>query len=308
VVLNASARALHARSPMRRAIERAAARGGAELHATTTLAELEQVARAIAEKGPRAVVVAGGDGSHMNALSALARAWPTGVELPAFALAPGGTMNTVARNLGMLRPSPESAARLVGAVCADQARSRVTATLRVTDESAGDRVGFIFGSALVARFFDLYYRGATGPAGAARILAKVFAGSFAGSATAHFVLDPEAATLRVDGVEHPSARWSLLLASVVPDLGLHVRATFRAGSRTDRFHVVASGLHPRALAAQLPRALAGKPLGGDPHVDALAKEMEVRFERDDAAYVLDGDVVRATAVRVAVGPVVTVMT
>jgi hypothetical protein len=216
-------------------------------------------------------------------------------------------MNTVARNLGMPAASTAWATELVTAVCAGTARRRATGTLRVVDDRSGFRVGFIFGSALVARFFDLYYRGRPGPVGAARIAARVFAGTFTGSATARFVLDPEVAAIRVDGVDHPVRRWSLVLASVVPDLGLHMRATYRAGSCVDRFHVVASGLPPRALGAQMPRVLAGKPLTGEPRVDALAKELRVTFDDSEAAYVLDGDVVRATTVTVSVGPVVTIL-
>jgi diacylglycerol kinase family enzyme len=254
------------------------------------------------------VVVAGGDGSHMSALSALARAWPAGAPLPALALAPGGTMNTVARNLGLRSASGAWAAHLIGAACAGTARSTPTATLRIADDRGGLRVGFIFGSALVARFFDLYYRGRTGPVGAAAIAARVFAGSFAGSATARYVLDPERATLRVDGVDQAAREWSLLLASVVPDLGLRMRATYRAGRDLDRFHAVASGLSPQALGAQMHRVLAGKPLTGEPRVDALARELRVRFGNPEATYVVDGDVVAATEVTVTAGPVVSILT
>ncbi len=293
---------------MRRAMEAAAAREGALLHVTSTLDDLERAARTIASRGTDAVVVAGGDGSQMAALSALARHWPPGDPLPPVALAPGGTMNTVARNLGASAASPEAAARLVASVCSGSARSTPTATLAVTDDRAGSRVGFIFGSALVARFFDLYYRGATGPLGAARIAARVFAGSFTGSPTARFVLDPQPARVRVDGAEHPAERWSLILASVVADLGLHMRATYRGCERRDRFHVVASGLSPRALGAQMHRVLAGQPLQGEPRIDALAEELEVRFDDPDAAYILDGDVIPATRVTVARGPTVSVLT
>ncbi|HEX4447639.1 MAG TPA: hypothetical protein VH044_12910, partial [Polyangiaceae bacterium] len=59
---------------------------------------------------------------------------------------------------------------------------------------------------------------------------------------------------------------------------------------------------------QLPRALAGRPLLGEPSVDALVRSLRVGFEGDDGGYVLDGDVFRARAVRVEAGPVVSVLT
>jgi hypothetical protein len=100
-----------------------------------------------------------------------------------------------------------------------------------------------------------------------------------------------------------------VLASVVRDVGLHVRATYRAeeAAAAGRFHVVASGLSPRGLATQFGRVLTGRAMRGGPHVDALAKELRVRFDGDDAGYVLDGDVMHARDVRVATGPAIRVI-
>jgi hypothetical protein len=116
-------------------------------------------------------------------------------------------------------------------------------------------------------------------------------------------LRPTACALAIDGEVSPARAWSLILASVMRDVGLHVRATYRAGEVPGRFHVVASGLSPRRLALELPRVLAGRAMRGDPRVDALAASMRVAFdEPGGAAYVLDGDVLRAREVRVDAGP------
>jgi len=304
VVINRAARHLGATSPLRRTLIEAAAAHGAHLHETDTLEELEVVAQTIAARGTDAVVLAGGDGSHMGGLSALARAF--GGVLPPVALAPGGTVCTVARNLGMGGPAKAWAERVVRAVCARRAHTEEHATLRVSDDAdtRKDRVGFIFGAGLVARFFDEYYGGrAQGLVPAAGIAARVFAGSLAGTALARRVLSPAACTLEVDGEVAPAHAWSLVLASVVRDVGLHVRATYRAGEEPGTFHVVASGLPPRALALQAPRVLAGVALRGEPRIDTLARVLRVTFD-ERASYVLDGDVLRAREARVSVGPMV----
>jgi diacylglycerol kinase family enzyme len=303
VILNANAGRLRATSRLRRRIESAARRAGAALHVTCSLAELERVARRVAETGPEAVVLAGGDGSHMAALSELARVWPAPA-LPKIALLPGGTMNTVAGNFGTRAGDVE---RLLEAVRDGRAVETSTPTLHVADDRSLPRVGFIFGSALVARFFDVYYRSRTGALAAAAITARIFAGSFVGSPLASAVLDPERASLTVDGAAHPAPEWSLVLASVVAHLGLEMHPTYRARESAERFHVVASGLPPRALAAQLPRVVAGKPLTGDPRIDTLAAELTVSFARPDATYVLDGEVLPASAVRVTLGPTLSVL-
>jgi len=308
VIVNCNARRLGDRSPIRAAILDEARRGGARVHETRSLEELDRAARAIAQRGTRAVVLAGGDGAHMAGLSALARAFDGA--LPRVALAPGGTVCTVARNFGMRGPGQAWAQRVVRAACGAATRIEKRATLRVRDDAGGDRVGFIFGAGLVARFFDAYYaEPAPGLARAARIAARVFAGSLVGSPDAEAMLGRTACSLEVDGeiVGPGDARgWSLVLASVVRDVGLHILATYRAGEQPGRFHVVASGLPPRALGRQVPRVLSGRPMRGEPNVDALARTLVVAFEEENA-YVLDGDVMRAREARIEAGPEIAVL-
>lgn len=305
LVVNRNARRLGVDSPMRARLLATAERAGARVHETRSLAELERVAREIADRGTDAVVLAGGDGSHMGGVSALARAF--GGRLPRVAFAPGGTVSTVARNLVHASSSPAWGERLVRAVCDGSARARDVPSLRVRDDAGGDRVGFIFGAGLVAHFFDVYDAAPSqGIVPAARIAGRVFLGSLVGTPLARRVLAPVACGLEVDGDEQPARAWSLVLASVVRDVGLGVRATYRAGETFDRFHVVASTLSPRGLATQVPRVLSGRPMRSAGHaaVDAMAHSLRLRFDGDEASYVLDGDALRAREVRVEAGPVV----
>jgi diacylglycerol kinase family enzyme len=302
VIVNRNAGRLRDGGALRAAIFGAAERAGARVHETRDLQELESVARDLAARGSDAVVLAGGDGTIMAGLSALSRAWPAGISLPPIAIAPAGTVCTVARNFGARGPSSSEAEAAVAAACR---RERVSSrpTIRVRDREGGDRIGFIFGAGLVARFFEVYYAAPRqGLGAAASIAARVFAGALTGSGTAARVLERTACTLAVDGVAQSSRAWSLLLASVVRDVGLHFLATYRAGEDPGRFHVVASGLEPRSLGLRMPRVIAGRPLGGEPGVDALARTLSVDFDGGGAAYVLDGDLFRAGSVTVEAGP------
>jgi diacylglycerol kinase (ATP) len=301
VIVNRNAHRLAADTAVRRALLAAAARGGARVCETKTLSELERLACAIAARGTDGVVLAGGDGSHMAGVSALSRAFAGA--LPPVALAPGGTVCTVARNFGMRGTASAWTNRLVLAACTGAARVERKATLRVRDDTGGERVGFIFGAGLVARFFDVYYGSPRqGIAAAAGIAARVFAGSFVGSPLAGRVLDPTPCAVSVDGALHEWRGWSLVLASVVRDVGMHLLATYQAGQALDRFHVVASGLRPRRLGPQMLRVLAGRPLRGEPHIDTLARSMRLHFDAPSGAYVLDGDIVRAQEAQVDLGP------
>ncbi|MDP8999499.1 MAG: hypothetical protein M3O46_05250 [Myxococcota bacterium] len=302
IILNRNARRLANDGRLYRNLLAAASRGSARVHETRTLHDLDRVVREIAGRGTDAVVLAGGDGSHMAGVSALSATF--GMALPPVALAPCGTVCTVSRNFGIHGNSGAWATRLVVGVCSGATHIERKATLRVSDETGGDRVGFIFGAGLVARFFDVYYASSrSGLTNAAVIAGRVFAGSFVGTAFARRILQPTRCTASIDGVPHPGREWRLILASVVRDVGLHLLATYRGGEALDRFHVVASGAPPRALAAQAPRVLAGLPLRGDPRIDALARSLTVHFDATSGAYVLDGDVFHTREARVEPGPV-----
>jgi len=282
-----------------RAIRDAAAAPSARIFETRSLGELDDAVRASA--GAARIVLAGGDGSYMAGVTAIARACQVERRpLPEIALAPGGTVSTVARNWGAHGRMDASAARVVDAAVRGSGRAIRKPTLRVNDA-----IGFIFGAGLVATFFDEYYAAPRqGYAGAAAIVARIFAGSFVGSRLARKVLTPQPCTLIVDGVRRAPNAWSLVAASVVPDLGLHMRLTYRAGEETDRVHVVASPVGPLALGPQMPLVLAGQRLRGRDHVDALARELVVRFP-EESSYVLDGEVIRAREARVTAGPQLT---
>jgi diacylglycerol kinase family enzyme len=311
LILNRHARHLTGDGPIRRALLDSAREVGAQVHETGDLDALEAAARTIAGRERPRVILAGGDGSYMAGVTALRRAFGKR-PLPPIALAPGGTVGTVARNWGGAADSgwgAKGAARVVlRAASADVVTAR-RPTLHVRDERGNDHVGFMFGAGLVAGFFDEYYAAPEqGYVTAARIVARVFAQSFVGGALAKRVLEPVGATLTVDGREASARAWSLVLASVIRDVGLHMLVTPHAGETPGAFHLVASPLAPGALGPQMPRVLAGRPLRGAGHVDApAAREMVLRFEAGEKAYVLDGDVVRAREVTVRAGPAIDVI-
>lgn len=301
VVVNRSARALARGGGLLDALRRR--REGVRVLETRSLAELDGAGRELLRSD--AVVLAGGDGSYMAGVSALARAARAageGARLPDLALAPGGTVCTVARNWGLSGDRAAYADRLLDAIVRGDAIRTARPSL-----SVGDRVGFIFGAGLVARFIEVYEaRGAGGYGGAARIVSRVFAGSLVGGRLARRVLTPVPCTLEVDGARTDLDRASLVCASVVRDLGLSMKVCYRAAESAERFHLVATPLGPRALGPQMPLVLAGRPLLGR-RVDALAAHAVLRFSPGEGAYVLDGDLLRGDEVHVRPGPLLSVL-
>lgn len=140
-------------------------------------------------------------------------------------MAPGGTVATVARNWGQRAGLLDTVRRATRDV--PPLRTLQSPTLRVVGD--GERVGFIFGTGLVARFFERYYAaGAGGYAAAARIVARIFVGSFVTDAYSRSVLEPLPCRITVDDRTLEPDAFSLVVASVVKDLGLHMWVTHRA--------------------------------------------------------------------------------
>lgn len=306
-------------------------RAGVRVVETSSMADLDAAAEEIAREVPEAVVLAGGDGSYMAGVTALAGAFTAAGHnedaLPPIALAPGGTVSTVARNWGFQggglmsggsRDAATYTSLLLDAMTAGRAKERARPSLRCTDDEA-TRIGFIVGAGLVSRFFEVYEEeGSSGYRGAVKIVARVFAGSFAKGRLAERILSPVSCTLSVDGVRAPFDQTSLVCASVVRDLGIGMRLLYRAGESTERFHVVATPLRPSRLGPQLPLVLAGRALIGAQNVDTLARELTLDFVRDgdggdedvgsnDGAYVLDGELFRTHSLRVTAGPVLRIV-
>ena len=301
LIVNPRARQL-ARDPDLVARLRRAAGPRVAVHVTRDEAALEEAAQVVAARTPRVVFLAGGDGSLMTGLNALLRAHrAAGRTLPPIAPIPAGTAGTIARNWGIVGPPAACLSRMV------EGPLRITRrpTLRVVAHQGGaavERLGFIVGTGLVARFFRIYYaRGAPGYAGSARLVARIFAESFVGGPLAREVLDPLPCTLEVNGKRQRPEAWSLVCCSVVRDLGIHMLLTYRAGEDPARPHLVATPMPPGSLGPRAPLVLTGRSIGGPDLVDDLVDTITIRFP-DVGPWVLDGELLEAERADVSAGP------
>lgn len=279
--------------------------GRACVYPTGSLHELETAAQAIASQSPSLVVLCGGDGTYMAGLTALARTCGE-QSLPSLALGSGGGSSTVARNWGrVLREPADHVEALLRAWESGTAAVGVKPTLRVREAGGHERLGFIFGTGMVASFFQAFYeRGGGGYAQAAPLIGRIFFGSLVGGSLASRVLSPMPCRLVLDGVPHPNEAFTLVAVSVVRDLGMRLRVTHRAAEDLGRPHLVAAALSVRDCGLQYHRVLRGLPLVGPRHVDGLFGNIEVRFAGDFGPYVLDGDLLEMASVTVRAGPVI----
>jgi diacylglycerol kinase family enzyme len=244
------------------------------------------------------VAVCGGDGTYTRVLTTLAARY--GVDpYPSLAFLPGGTVNTIARNFGVVGRPEEVLQRLVRRIddgCID-ASLRPTKTLRI-----GDGLGFVFGAALAGKFYEAYYRG--GGAGlpkAARLLSRIVGGAMVGRPFAKQVLEPIECDVTVDGKKLATRHFSLLVAGTVPSVGLGIRVLPRFDEDLHTFQFVATGETLRRLAVQIQRVWRGAGLVGPTTTDALARTVDLRFAAPSPC-VIDGEMVVERHVRLRLGP------
>lgn len=288
------------------------------------------VAQLVAERAD-VLCSCGGDGTLLSTVTALVRATPPGAPLPGILLLPGGTMNTVAKNLGLGGP-PEAILQALLTRSASPSRGLAAVPafpqellrLRTFDETpllrsdepleleespvpVTERYGFLFTAAMGARFLLAYAR-RPGPGPAAWLALRTVLSSLVpgGGAFARWLFQPTAARVSVDGELLSTDRHRVLLAATVPDVGLGMRVPWRAGCAPRRFNLIASSLPLWRNALQLPRLLRGEPLQGQPHEDRLARAARLDFVQQEPLS-LDGELFSARAAELSLGPTLTLL-
>jgi diacylglycerol kinase (ATP) len=272
---------------------------------TETLGELAEVVQRLRHARIERVVVCGGDGTHCRTVSALVEAF--GEALPQIVLIRLGTVGTLARAWA---PDVSALGLLTVALGASRGvvRRRPCLRVQVTDTRTSVLWGFTLGAGLVAHFFEEYQlRDERGALPAMRVFLRVFLGSLVNDACSRRVLAPVPATLTIDERPCCASAYNLVVCSVLRDVGLGLRVTYRAEETLGRLHLVASSLPAHRLGRQAPRVLLGRPLLGEGIVDVLAERWEIAFPATETV-VLDGECLRARGVRVEPGPLLPIWT
>lgn len=323
IVLNPHARRA-SRLPNRLSGKAQLGTGGIEttLRVTAAEAELPAAVAELASRGTDVLAVCGGDGTMLATVSAAIETYAARNEpLPPMLILPGGTMNTVAKNLGCSDArTPEAGLLRLVDLLAGQGRAGLARVprfeqpvMRVTTLGEGHtaesrtRYGCIFSAAMGARYLTEYAR-RPGLLWALWLGLRTIGSSLVpgGGRFARWLFQRTAAELIADGEAVADAAFRLLICATVPDVGLGMRVPWRAGCVPHRFQLIASSLPLLANALQLLRMQRGQPLLGTPHTDRMAQDLAVRFA-EPQPLTLDGELFSATEVRIAVGPTLTVL-
>jgi diacylglycerol kinase (ATP) len=270
--------------------------------APVSLDDLMVQARQLAQAPPAVIGIHGGDGTLHRVVAALIQAFASAGDraLPPIAILAGGTMNVVARSLG-IRAKPE---RLLTGLVKGAKAGRPPQTVARRCLRVGGSFGFVFGNGLMANFLEEYYaKGGYGAWRAMWILARTFASALVWGSYARRIFRRFRGRVLVEGQPLPWKSLTGVGAATVREVGLGFKLNHRADEDPDRFSVLAIHAGPVTLAADLVPVHRG--LGIDPRRawSAVASKLVIEPDDSEISYTIDGDLYRATGpLEIALGP------
>ena len=257
---------------------------------------LEQAVRQLREREIDVVCVNGGDGTVHKALSALVKVYADGatgealrrVRLPQIAILKSGTVNTMARNVGLRAPAREMLAHVVESW---HARKPLRIEERTCVVVNGTSAGFLFGTGVLYRFMKMYYEG--GPPSAAkalRLVAQVVGSAVVGGPLAQGLFSADEARVRVDGTVWDQARFPAIAVGGMNDLGLGFELFHAAKGHPGHIHALGITGPPISVVKVLHRIYLGKPTRSPEIIDEVVKELIIEGQAA-AGFMMDGDFV-----------------
>lgn len=262
--------------------------GLGELHQPADHAALAALASRLRDEGVEIVAIHGGDGTSHTVLGALVRAWGD-APLPAIAFLPGGTMNTVAKGVGVRGRGPDVLRRLVRALQAGAPIPEVERTLLRVSGGEADQHGFLFGNGLISNYLEAYYEGAEPtPVKALVVLARGILSSFVNGAFFRRLMRPVEVGVTVDGQSWGRKPYYAVGIGTVDDIGFGFRPFFRAPRNAGMLHALGIACPPLSFVFQLPRIRLALPTRHPAIADGLAREVRIRGDGPQA-FMVDGD-------------------
>lgn len=265
---------------------------------THNLDDLRRTAEIFKATGIDILGINGGDGTISVTLTTFVEVYGA-VPLPNIAILRGGTMNTVARGLGIQGTPHELLLDITSRYLLGEPLAVVERPiLRV-----GDRCGFIFGNGAIANFLEAYYAtGRPSPLTGATTLIHAVGSSLVRGPFARELFRRFRGRVTVDGTTWPVDDFLTLTAATVPEVGLGFRPFTRCLERAGHFELLGIHCSPLALVQELPDVYLGRPLRTGKCIGALARAALIESD-DEFSYTIDGDLHRTSGtLRLAAGP------
>lgn len=263
------------------------------------LESLHEVARHFKEHDIDVLCINGGDGTAHLIFSVFLEVYGD-KPLPMVALLRGGTMNTMARNLGITGSPEDILGRVVQLYHSDEPFSVIERNLMVVD---GKQAGFLFGNGLISSFLEVYYEGGdASPWKAFKLVVYTVASAIIGGKLIQRLTEPVRCKVRVDGVLWPHEQFVAVSAGTVADIGMGFRPFYAAPGHPNHMHAVGFACTIGEIVKGLPSIRLARSTGNPNVLEAVAKRMTLEADQP-IAYMVDGDFHKGgQLVTVEVGP------
>ena len=266
--------------------------------------ELPEIIQELRANGMTTLAIDGGDGTIHQVINAAHKVYGSEA-LPKIALLKGGTMNNIARNVGV--PLLKRSHQLLAELMTERERITVVRHSLLVD----DKAGFIFGLGAVAQFLDLYELPPGRPTvtKAIRMVLKLLGSAIINGAFSRELFATQRQVFRQAANHHSSAETltfdtRFTIVSTLSDIGFYVRPFHHTSTHPEELQLISMNRSARQVAALLPRMWRARALHGEGIVNLIGTSLEVDYERPQR-YTIDGDLYTSEETqRFSVGPAI----
>jgi diacylglycerol kinase family enzyme len=259
-------------------------RGSAE--ATRSIDDLYRAAEEFKAAGIDILGINGGDGTLHVTLTAFIQVYGSETPLPKIAILRGGTLNTIARGLGIFGKTQD----ILYGIIDRYHQGEDFKTIERPVMQIGDKYGFLFGNGLIANFLAAYY--ATGKPspwmGVKVMLRAIGSAIFRTKFTKHLARRFHG-RVTADGQTWAREDFCAITGGTVPEIGVGFAPFYRCFEKEGRFALLGIHCGPIGFALDLPRVYRSKPMRRDKAISEVCTDVKIESD-EDFDYMIDGDI------------------
>ena len=265
------------------------------------LEELDSTIQKYKESQLDILAISGGDGTIHQVLSAVHRVYQN-ESWPKIALLTSGTMNNIARNVGVRKKAEPQLEAIVDTI---RQHKPVQTSVHHPLIFGEDKAGFIFGQGGIPHILEEYEKGGnTSQTKAAILLTRTIFSALVNGKFVQKMFAPMEMEVLADGKKQFHTQYTVSVLSSISDVGFGFRPCYAALKNPQIAHFVGFTRHPVFTAFCLPKIRLAMPINSKSVLDSVAQEFMLK-PTEKMLYTIDGDLYTcANSLAIRVGPAV----
>lgn len=236
------------------------------------------------------LAIAGGDGTIHQVLSAVYRVYKD-EKWPYIALLSSGTMNNVARNVGVKK---KPLAQLQSIMEKIHNHIPLTTSVRRPLLFNEDKAGFIFGQGGIPHVLEEYEKGGnTSKTKAVTVLTRTIFSALFNGTFAQRLFAPIDMDVLAEGKKQHHSRYTVSILSCIPDIGFGFRPCYETIEKQNIAQFIGCTRHPIFTAFYLPKFRLALPIKNSFVQDSVAQSFTL-IPKKEMMYTIDGDLYMCT--------------